>query len=92
MAKLSLICHRCQHRYRAKRMDTCPKCGGSIVGPTRQRSKFGLYVVVLGLALLGAYVWLGKTPTDLVKDAQDALPPGVPGAKQAAAEEPATGK
>ena len=46
MAKLALICHRCQHRFRAKKMDECPKCGSTMVGPTRGKAG------ILGLLIL----------------------------------------
>lgn len=82
MAKLALICHTCQHRYRAKSMGTCPKCGSGVVGPTKPKGKLGLLILLAGLALAVAYVVFGKSPQDLVEQAQDALPPGVPGAKE----------
>ena len=82
MAKLALICHRCQHRYRAKAMDECPKCGSTMVGPTRGKGGIlGLLILVMGGLLAGAYYYLGKTPQDLVEDAQQVIPQGLEAVK-----------
>ncbi|MEZ6188421.1 MAG: hypothetical protein R3F62_25900 [Planctomycetota bacterium] len=88
MAKLALICHTCQHRYRAKSMGTCPKCGSGMVGPTQAKGKLGLLILLAGAALAVAYWVFGKSPQDLVDQARDAIPPGVPGAKEPGAPPP----